>query len=86
MTEKVKHMRTEIGSLRVRVIALKQDNATLRKENERLKVELEELKQFKALSDVELADIVEKHHQIVEVEAQRNKAINNLNAMCNYLR
>lgn len=86
MSEKVKRMRTEIGSLRVRVIALKQDNATLRKENERLKAEIEELKRFKALSDVELADIVEKHHQIVEVEAQHNRAINALNAMCNYLR
>lgn len=86
MTEKVKRMRTEIGSLRVRVIALKQDNATLRKENERFKAEIEELKQFKVLSDVELADIVEKHHQIVEVEAQRNRAINALNAIYNYVR
>ena len=72
-------------STRLECLRLEHSNRALRSENGELRRKVEELEKMKALSGDDLKTLLEKHHQIIEVEEDRNKAVKALVSMNNII-
>lgn len=72
-------------STRLECSRLEYSNRALRSENGELRRKVEELEKMKALSGDDLKTLLEKYHQIIEVEEDRNKAVKALVSMNNII-
>lgn len=69
-----------IGSLRIQLDRIRNENIGLKRKINELEKENEELRTMKAMDDVSIKELLDKYHQIVEVEADKNKALKMFNA------
>lgn len=84
MNTKIQSLKTQVGSLRIQLDRVRDENFDLKKKIDKLEKENEELRTMKAMDDVSIKELLDKHHQIVEVEADRNKACKTFNALTQF--
>ena len=84
MNTKMQSLKTQVGSLRIQLGRVRDENFDLKKKIDKLEKENEELRTMKAMDDVSIKELLDKHHQIVEVESDRNKALKTFNALANF--
>lgn len=84
MNTKIQSLKTQVGSLRIQLGRVRDENFDLKKKIDKLEKENEELRTMKAMDDVSVKELLDKYHQIVEVEADRNKALKTFNALAQF--
>ena len=84
MNTKMQSLKTQVGSLRIQLGRVRDENFDLKKKIDKLEKENEELRTMKAMDDVSIKELLDKYHQIVEVEADRNRACKTFNALANF--
>lgn len=84
MNTKIQSLKTQVGSLRIQLMKVRDENIDLKKKIDKLETENEELRTMKAMDDVSIKELLDKYHQIVEVEADRNKALKTFNALAQF--
>lgn len=84
MNTKMQSLKAQVGSLRIQLARIRDENFDLKKKIDKLEKENEELRTMKAMDDVSIKELLDKHHQIVEVEADRNRALKTFNALANF--
>lgn len=84
MNTKIQSLKTQVGSLRIQLNRMHDENFDLKKKIDKLEKENEELRTMKAMDDVSIKELLDKHHQIVEVEADRNRALKTFNALSQF--
>lgn len=81
MNTKIQSLKTQVGSLRIQLDRVRSENIDLKKKIDKLEKENEELRTMKAMDDVSIKELLDKYHQIIEVEANRNRACKAFNAL-----
>ena len=84
MNTKMQSLKTQVGSLRIQLSRVRDENFDLKKKIDKLEKENEELRTMKAMDDVSVKELLDKYHQILEVEADRNKACKTFNALAQF--
>lgn len=84
MNTKMQSLKTQVGSLRIQLDRVRRENIDLKKKIDKLEKENEELRTMKAMDDVSVKELLDKHHQIVEVEADINRACKTFNALAQF--
>ena len=84
MNTKIQSLKTQVGSLRIQLDRVQRENIGLKRKISELEKENEELRTMKAMDDVSIKELLDKYHQIVEVEADRNKACKTFNALAQF--
>ena len=85
MNSKAYRYKVLYESTRLECSRLEHSNRALRSENGELRRKVEELEKMKAISGDDLKTLLEKYHQIIEVEEDRNKAVKALVSMNNII-
>lgn len=84
MNTKIQSLKAQVGSLRIQLDRIHNENIGLKRKINELEKENEELRTMKAMDDVSIKELLDKYHQIVEVEADRNKACKTFNALAQF--